>query len=167
VTKKSFSKELIGESWSESEELAARRAPLWIRCGARVLGTSLDSQLAGGRGPDVNPLLAARAIHLSSKRLRRSIAESWLDVLIQARQPGTRFDPRVRPVRRRVIDAEFQIRAVADALVAPLTTARGVAMASSLLSDGAGPLYNPGSVANLRSMLFDVLMEINPLTHSS
>jgi hypothetical protein len=167
MTKKSFSKNLVGESWTEFEELCARRAPLWVRCGARVFGTSLDSRLADGQGPDVNPFLTARALRLSSWQLRRSIAESWLDVLIQARQPGTRFDPRVRPVRRSVIDAEFQIRALADALVAPLTTARGVAMASSLLSDGAGPLYNPSSVADLRTMLFDVLREINPLTHSS
>jgi hypothetical protein len=63
-----------------------------------------------------------------------------------------------------VIDAEYQIRALADALLAPLTTVRGVAMASSLLCDGAGPLYNPGSVADLGSMLFDVLREINPLS---
>jgi hypothetical protein len=91
------------------------------------------------------------------------MADSWLDVLSQSRERMTPFDPRVRPLRRRVFEAEGQIRALADALVAPLITAKGVAMASSLLCDGAGPLYNPGSVVDLRSVLSEVLRDIDPL----
>jgi hypothetical protein len=135
----------------------------WVRLGARIFGSSLDEHLADGDKPDANPLLSARALQLSSRQLRRSIADSWLDVLIQSRQRPTRFDPRIPVVRRRVVDADDQIRAVADALVAPLTTARGVAMASSLLSDGAGPLYNPSSTVDLRSALSDVLRQLDPL----
>jgi hypothetical protein len=134
-----------------------------VRWGARALAPSLDSHLADGEGPDASPLLAARALQLSSRRLRRSIADSWLDVLIQARQTRTPFDPRVPVIRRRVVDAGDQIRAVADALVAPLTTARGIAMASSLLTDGAGPLYNPANATDLRSALVNVLHELDPL----
>jgi hypothetical protein len=139
----------------------------WVRLGARVFGTSLDEHLAQGEGPDANAFLGARALQLTSRRLRRSIADSWLDVLIQARQKLTPFDLRIPVVRRRVLEAEDQIRAVADALVAPLTTARGVAMASSLLSDGAGPLYNPGSTTDLRFMLVDVLRQLDPLALSA
>jgi hypothetical protein len=36
-------------------------------------------------------------------------------------------------------------------------------MASSLLTDGAGPLYNPGSTTDLRSALGDVLRQLDPL----
>src|SRR5580692_3307084 len=122
-----------------------------VRWGARAFGPSLDSHLADGAGPDASPLLAARALQLTSWRLRRSIADSWLDILVQARQKLTPFDPRVPVIRRRVVEADDQIRAVADALVAPLTRARGVAMASSLLADGAGPLYNPANATDLRS----------------
>jgi hypothetical protein len=131
--------------------------------GARIFGSSLDEHLADGDQPDAHPLLSARALQLSSWQLRRSIADSWLDILIQARQKLTPFDPRIPVVRRRVVEADDQIRAVADALVAPLTTARGVAMASSLLTDGAGPLYNPGSTTDLRSALGDVLRQLDPL----
>jgi hypothetical protein len=131
--------------------------------GARIFGSSLDEHLADGDQPDAHPLLSARALQLSSWQLRRSIADSWLDILIQARQKLTPFDPRIPVVRRRVVVADDQIRAVADALVAPLTTARGVAMASSLLTDGAGPLYNPGSTTDLRSALGDVLRQLDPL----
>jgi hypothetical protein len=135
----------------------------WVRWGARIFGASLDSHLADGEGPDANLLLSARAVQLSSRRLRRSIADSWLDVLIQARQQQTRFDSRIPLVRRRIVEADGQIRAVADALVAPIATARGVAMASSLLCDGAGPLYNPSSTTDLRSVLGDVLRQLDPL----
>jgi hypothetical protein len=135
----------------------------WVRLGARIFGSSLDEHLADGDQPDAHPLLSARALQLSSWQLRRSIADSWLDILIQARQKLTPFDPRIPVVRRRVVEADDQIRAVADALVAPLTTARGVAMASSLLTDGAGPLYNPGSTTDLRSALGDVLRQLDPL----
>ena len=135
----------------------------WVRLGARIFGSSLDEHLADGDQPDAHPLLSARALQLSSWQLRRSIADSWLDILIQARQKLTPFDPRIPVVRRRVVEADDQIRAVADALVAPLTTARGVAMASSLLTDGAGPLYNPGSTTDLRSALGDVLRLLDPL----
>ncbi len=137
-----------------------------IRWAAMIFGATLDSHLADGEGPDANPLLTARALQLSSWRLRRSIADSWLDVLIQARQQLTPFDPRVPVIRRRVVEADGQIRAVADALMAPLTTARGVAMASSLLSDGAGPLYNPGNTTDLRSILGDVLRQLDPVVVS-
>lgn len=138
-----------------------------VRWGATVLGSSLDSHLADGEGPDTSPLLTARALQLSSWRLRRSIADSWLDVLIQARQKLSPFDLRIPVVRRRVVEADDQIRAVADALVAPLTTTRGVAMASSLLADGAGPLYNPGNATDLRSVLVDVLQRLDPLALSA
>ena len=139
----------------------------WIRWGARIFGSSLDEHLADGERPDTSPLLSARALQLSSRRLRRSLADSWLDLLIQSRQQLTPFDPRIPVVRRRVVEADGQIRAVADALVAPLTTTRGVAMASSLLTDGAGPLYNPGSTTDLRSVLGDVLQQLDPLAFTA
>ena len=135
----------------------------WVRLGARVFGFSLDEHLADGEGPDANRLLGARALQLSSRRLRRSIADSWLDVLIQARQQLSPFDTRIPVIRGRVLDADDQIHAVADALLAPLTNARGIAMASALLSDGSGPLYNPGCATDLRSALSEVLRRLDPL----
>jgi hypothetical protein len=136
---------------------------LWVRLGARVLAPSLDAKLAQGEGPETSPLLAARALRLTSWQLRRRIADSWLDVLIQARERLSPFDPRVRLVSRRVLNVEWQIHALVNALLMPLTTARGVAMASTLLGDGAGPLYNPGSMTDLRALLGEVQRELDPL----
>jgi hypothetical protein len=147
---------------SRNSELFGEPSAL-VRWGARAFGPSLDSHLAEGEGPDASPLLAARALQLSSWRVRRSIADSWLAILSQTCQKISPFDPRVPVIRRRVEEADDQIRAVADALVAPLTTARGVAMASSLLADGAGPLYNPANATDLRSLLVDVLHRLDPL----
>jgi hypothetical protein len=151
---------------SKKSELQGEPSTL-VRWGARAFAPSLDSHLADGEGPEASPLLTARALQLSSRRLRRSIADSWLDILIQSHQKLSPFDPRVPVVRRRVVEADDQIRAVADALVAPLTTARGVAMASSLLADGAGPLYNPANTTDLRSLLVDVLQQLDPLALSA
>jgi len=73
---------------------------------------------------------------------RQALARNWLDVIVCARAPFAPLSPKVPIVRDRVIEAQYQIESLADALMAPLPTARGVAMARSLLSDGAGPIYN-------------------------
>jgi hypothetical protein len=52
--------------------------------------------------------------------------------------------------RDSVIACAPQIRTMISALMAPLpTSARGAAMASQLLSDGTGPLFNPRRAAEL------------------
>ncbi|MFY9782312.1 MAG: hypothetical protein WAK12_02090 [Acidimicrobiales bacterium] len=142
-------------------------SPLWVRLAARVLAPSLDARLAQGEGPETSPLLAARALRLTSWPQRRTIADSWLDVLIQAREKLSPFDPRVRLVNRRVLNVEWQIHALVNALLMPLTTARGVAMASTLLGDGAGPLYNPSSMDDLQMLLSEAQRELDPLARRS
>jgi hypothetical protein len=51
--------------------------------------------------------------------------------------------PRTPLDRNRIISCEPEIQAMVNALLTPLPTpARGAAMASWLLADGTGPLYN-------------------------
>ena len=147
-----------------SEERRAVRGPLWVLVGAKLLGVSLDDKLAEGRAPDTSPLLAARAQLLVSLTKRRALAENWLDLLIQARRPFSPLDPTVPIVRGRIIAAQAQIEALAEALLAPMPTWRGVAMASSLLSDGSGPIYNRACSVDLASMLCEIIAHLDPVT---
>ncbi|MGH3732782.1 MAG: hypothetical protein ACRDVC_05310 [Acidimicrobiales bacterium] len=136
-------------------------APL-VRVAARILAPSLDTKLASGADPSASEMLSARAQQLGTPDTRHSVSKSWLDVIDRAHSPPSLFDPTVRVERRRVFAAETQIREVAGALDGPLPRVRGVAMAVSLLTDGAGPLYNPVSTTSLSDALQDVLRQIDP-----
>jgi hypothetical protein len=139
----------------------------WVRLGARLFAASLDSKLATGEHPANSHLLAARAQQLASTHLRRGLADSWLDLLIEVRRPRNLFDPVVPLVRSRVLAAEAQIRALADALVSPLPTVRGLAMAIETLRDGAGPLFNPSSPTMLTSSIEAIIAQLNPLSSAA
>jgi hypothetical protein len=139
----------------------------WVRLGARLFAASLDSKLATGQHPANSHLLAARAQQLASTHYRHGLANSWLDLLIEVRRPRSLFDPVVPLVRSRVLAAETQIRALADALVSPLPTVRGLAMAIEALRDGAGPLFNPSSRTKLTSALEAIVVELNPLSSAT
>jgi hypothetical protein len=91
------------------------------------------------------------------------LAANWLDLLVWAREPFGLLSARVPLVRHRVIGAQAQILALADALLAPMPTSRGVAMASSLLSDGAGPIYNGACLDDLVSTLCTVIAKLDPV----
>jgi hypothetical protein len=147
-----------------SQERRAVRGPLWVLVGATLLGTSLDDKLAEGHAPDAGPLLAARAQLLVSLTKRRALAENWLDLLIHVRRPFSPLDPRVPIVRGRIIGAQAQVEALAEALLTPMPTSRGVAMASSLLSDGAGPIYNSACSVDLASKLCEIIAHLDPVT---
>lgn len=59
--------------------------------------------------------------------------------------------------------AECDIRAMVSALSAPVPTpVRGVAMASWLLSDANGPLYNRHSTTDLVTLLRQSMTELDP-----
>jgi hypothetical protein len=147
-----------------SHEPRVNRIPLRFVVGARLLGYSLDSKLAQGSAPESSPLLATRAQLIVSLANRRELAENWLDLLVWAREPFGLLSARVPLVRHRVIGAQPQILALADALLAPMPTSRGVAMASSLLSDGTGPIYNSVCSVALASTLREIIAHLDPVT---
>ena len=131
---------------------------------SRLLGPILDSRLATGRLPDSGPLVMARARWIISWQTRWNLADWWLDLVKQAREPAVPKDARVPVVRSRVLPVEPLIGELASALVAPLVTVRGVAMASSLLCDGAGPIYNPLSSVDLATSLREIIGRLDPTT---
>ena len=72
------------------------------------------------------------------------------------RAPRAR-NPHAPLCRDRIIDAAGDVRVMLDALSSGLgVSARGVAMAGLLLSDGTGPLYNRNSMVDLPAALREV-----------
>jgi hypothetical protein len=116
---------------------------LWTRLRTHLRGASLDEQLADGTPAEANRVLASRAQHLVSASARLRLARDWEHLTDVAHQPPVGRNARASLCRRRIALAEPELREMLDVLVSELpTTARGVAMASVLLRDGSGPLFN-------------------------
>jgi hypothetical protein len=153
---------LLVERSRDAERLLPRKANPWLRFVARLIGSSLDRRLASGSPAESTPLLAARADLLASPATRLALARNWQDLLERAFGSQARRDPRVPICRDRIIDAEAHIQAMLKVLTAPRpSSARGVAMVSQLLTDGAGPLYNSHSTTDLCSSLAEATAELD------
>jgi hypothetical protein len=148
--------------------LTLRRLWPWHRLAARCLAPGLDRQLAGGARPEANAVLAARAMVLTSARYRRGLAASLRRMLAASVSPqacprlltasrsaGAARQPHVPLRRDRIAGAAAELDRLARCLAghSPVP-ARGVAMVSQLLADGAGPLYRAGAHDDL-----DVVIE--------
>jgi hypothetical protein len=166
----------------------ATSASPWDRLIARARASRLDSDLAGGASPDASVALALRARTLIGARTRREVAQGAQRLLATAmrapaagrsREPATdglrvpAADglrvPSARPLnvpicRDRVRESAEELgdlirRLLADAPVA----ARGVALASALLSDGSGPFYHRANADDVRSRVREVVDALHPL----
>ena len=130
---------------------------------ARILGASLDRQLAAGRAPESSSRLAARAQHIVAIANRRRLAGNWGN-LLQVAQGGHGSHHPAVPVRSdSIVAAEPAVRELVRCMTAPLpVAARGVAMATVLLTDGLGPVYNPYSQVSLASALEAAIAQLDP-----
>jgi len=147
--------------------LTLRRLRPWHRMLARGLAARLDRRLAEGARPEENAVLAARAMLLTSIAYRRALAASLRRMVAASVAPDTR--PRLAvarssagvarqphvPLRRdRIAGSAAELARLAGFLAgqAPVP-ARGVAMVSQLLTDGAGPLYRADSQDELSVLI--------------
>lgn len=147
----------------DPQQLAARYNRGWARLVSRSFASSLDRQLAEGRSPESNLLLAARAHALVAPSTRRGLAQGWQNLLKQARRSPTMRSPRVRLNCESITACEPEIQQMIDALLNPLPIpARGVATASWLLCNGAGPIYNRHSPAELSVPLREAIKHLDP-----
>jgi hypothetical protein len=115
-----------------------------------LLGDGLDRELAAGAPPGWSWPLEARARYITAAVPRRRLALGWERLLLVARRPSS--CPTIRPplCRDRILAAEPGILEMSRALShAGIEAAAGVAAASLLLRDGAGPLYNRHSTTDL------------------
>jgi hypothetical protein len=159
----------------------ARPARPWNRLMARMRASRLDSDLADGASPDATVALALRAQLLVRARTRRDVAEDarrvlatamrapaagrWLTPAARGPQMPAAGRLRVPICRDRVRESSEEFmdliwRLLADAPVA----ARGVALASVLLSDGRGPLYHRGNADDVRARVREAVNALDPLT---
>jgi hypothetical protein len=148
-----------------STRLLPRAAPTghrpWDRWLTRLSAPFLDGQLAAGYPEGTSRVLAFRAQQISSPAGRRELAGRWDHVLDQARRPPVPRSPRAPLCRDRVAAAEHDVRAMIGVLTGPLpVTARGAAMASYLLSDGTGPLYDRHSPVSLGAAVRDAARQM-------
>jgi hypothetical protein len=116
------------------------------RLAARLTPGHLDVALANGTPPETNAALALRARRLARLQRRRALAGTVRRIV---GDPG-RGPLRAGPIRGRVSAASEELAALAGALAQPdPVSPRGVAQTVLLLTDGAGPLYNPASRASV------------------
>jgi hypothetical protein len=123
------------------EPLAARRS-LLARLRALWRADALDRALAAGVDPRSTAAIAARAEVLRSRREREAVASGIYDALKDASRRRPAFTVRVPVQRDAVRDSRAELLALAAELrQATDASARGVATAKLLLTDGDGPLY--------------------------
>ncbi len=129
---------------------------------ARAFGASLDRQLAAGAAPETTALLAARARDIVSLRSRRAIAGDWEHLIKTARRHPQRTP--AAPIQAgQITAAEPAIRDLVTRLTTPLpVTAQGVAMASVLLTDAAGPVYRRHSPVTLDTAIAAAIAQLDP-----
>jgi hypothetical protein len=143
--------------------LAMRPSRVADRLAARVLGASLDRELAAGRAPEASPLLAARAQRVVAIRHRRELARNWENLLRIARRRAGTYHPALPVSSDRLVAAEPAVRELVRCLTTPLpVAARGAALATALLTDALGPVYNPRSRVTLDEALAAAIAQLDP-----
>jgi hypothetical protein len=121
-----------------------RREVATIRVRLRVLlrGELLDRLLIEGSDPVSTPELTLRAYQLTRRASRRRLAESIDDVVSSAGVRPRRYSTSPPLAWRAIKAASAALGELSEALrEEPVVTARGVALARRLLTDGSGPLY--------------------------
>jgi hypothetical protein len=131
------------------------------RLRARVRGASLDAMLAAGVPPESSRLLATRARDIVSLPHRQALARDWEHLLRIAHGPTPGQARRVRAAP--IVREGPAIRELAQHLGTPLPVgARGVAMATVLLTDATGPVYNRQSRETLAAALEAAIEQLDP-----
>lgn len=149
---------------SAAPNAAPTRERPWHRLLARVLASSLDRQLAAGRPPRSSHALTVRAREIVSPAARRALAQRWANVLDQAARRPVPRSPRAPLRRGAVITAAEDLQQMISVLTSGLPiNARSAAMASWLLRDGTGPLYNHHSPIELGTIVRDATKRMGSL----
>jgi hypothetical protein len=130
----------------------ARRERLRDRLAAHVHRPRLDAAMASGGPTEASAELALRARRLRSISFRRELARTIGRLVRDLEAPAPPARIRISPQRARVAAAADALSELAEALRQPKpVSARGVAQALILLTDGTGPLFNPHNHGSLRN----------------
>lgn len=134
--------------------LILRRNRWFLRLTARTLAYSLDRRLAEGSLPEKSPLLAARAQQLIARRHRDFLAERWVALISGVQRSAAPNSKRALVNRAAIVSCENTIGEIEQQLRSTAAIGlQGVALLNDLLSDGCGPLYDPGRSKELKATL--------------
>jgi hypothetical protein len=145
--------------------ITARGATRGERLFSHLHAMRLDHALVAGASPEATAELALRGRSLVRPRERRALAAALRRLVAEAWRPTPKLFRSGSPIRRdRVRAAAAELQSLIDQLLAPApVSARGVAHVTVLLTDGAGALYRPGSVEELRAQVRQAAEALDPL----
>jgi hypothetical protein len=143
------SEQLLRQDLADASTLTKLRARLFIG--------RLDRQVAAGDPAPIGSALTVHTARLISTREREQLARALRACVRDARAGRATLSSRVPVHRAGVLAAEDLIDEATRLLHSPRPVrVRGMARLRLLLSDGAGPIYRPGSgslIAELRGVL--------------
>ena len=144
--------------------LVARDATWGERLTARLRARKLDREIASGACPDSDAVLTLRALVLVGPQMRYDLAGRVTKLLEDASAPARRPSrARVAVRSTEVAAAEVALRRLVCRLITPgPVSAQGVAAMHVMLTDGAGPLYHPGSPVGVREAVEKILLTLGP-----
>jgi hypothetical protein len=158
---------LIAVSHDPLRVVTSRQRP-WDGVLARWRSLTLDTQLAAGDAAEDQRLRLVRASQLTSPGSRDELAARWESLLARCLSPKPRRLPQGAAIpmqRRQIVAAQAEIRRLVRALRSGIAVqARGVAIASVLLTDGTGPLYNPAQAHMLKRSVLVAADHLDPET---
>ena len=136
----------------DHDRLAAQveRPALMLR--ARVFATrrSLDDLLADGANPAQTAALALRARQLVSPRARQQVATGLERLVWEAQRPAPLHPAALLLARRQIVELRAALLGIVECLrTARPVYAQGMALLWRLLTDGAGPAYDPHATHSL------------------
>jgi len=126
---------------------SARGASIGLRVRVRLRRWRLDRELADGLLGESTPAQALRARQLADPRNARALACSLRELVDRVEHPGEPpFDAHVPLACDAVRTWREGLLGIAERLEDPVAAGPcGIARVMTLLTDGAGPLYNPAS----------------------
>lgn len=147
-------------STASSHVSSARHGAL-VRLRARLAGGRLDRELARGKLPSDNELLAARAERLTSPSSRAALAAAIEDVLRRVSRPPAASSR--APIDRGAVQiAQGELEKLVSELRSDRDCdPRGVARCRQLLTDGAGPLYGRAGGHALETLVHWIRISLN------
>ena len=158
---------LIAVSHDPLRLVASRQRP-WDGIVARWRSLTLDAELANGAAAEDQRLRLVRARQLTSPRYCEKLAARWESLLSRSLSPKAQRRPggAAIPVQHRhVAAAQAEIRRLIETLrEGGAVPARGAAVASLLLTDGTGPVFNPAQAYRLKRAVLFAANQLDPQT---
>jgi hypothetical protein len=115
---------------------------LRTRIRARLHRHRLDSELASGADPNIDPIRRERAQDLLGEETRHRVAASLESLLAEADSPAHGLTAKAPIARAAIRESRWDLETIIERLKAPAyISSQGVAMILLLLADGASPLY--------------------------